>query len=413
VKISSSSKNLYVLSFTLLVVMLGYGIAMPMLPFYIERFGVGGREFGWMMSTYSLMQLICAPLWGSASDRVGRKPILAVGVLGYGIAFLLFGLAQNFAALFIARVLSGVLSSATMPTAMAYISDNSRPDEKSQAMGQLGAMIGLGTILGPLLGGLLSGDSISLPFFAGSGLAFLSFLLVMLFLPGKQQLPQATIEKKLGNEKDHLDPIMALLDEKKGFMNILEKSWKIMISPAGILLGLIFIMSFGLANFQNMIGLFVLDKFAITSQQISLLWMVMGAALLVVQGFLTGPLARRLGELNLIRLGLIGGALGFLLVALAGDFIQTLLMLVLFVTSLGLIGPALNAHISRYGGEHQGALMGLNSAMSSLGKVLGPLLAGNLYDLNIHYPFYSGAITLVLGWLISLAGLRKNMIRGN
>ncbi len=406
-KISSSSKNQYVLSFTLLVVMLGYGIAMPMLPFYIERFGVGGREFGWMMSTYSLMQLICAPIWGSASDRLGRKPILAVGVLGYGLAFLLFGLARSFAALFIARVLSGALSSATMPTAMAYISDNSHPDEKSQAMGQLGAMVGLGTILGPLLGGLLSGESIALPFFAGSGLAFLSFLLVMLLLPGKGKLPQTFADKCEKDKKDHSYPAISQSVENEGWMNRLRNFWRVMISPAGVLLGLIFIMSFGLANFQNMIGLFVLEKFAISSQQISLLWMVMGATLLVVQGFLTGPLAKRLGELTLIRIGLIGGALGFLLVALAGDFIQTLLMLVLFVTSLGLIGPALNAHISRFGGEHQGRLMGLNSAMSSLGKVLGPLLAGNLYDLNIQYPFFSGTIVLIFGWFTSLVGLRK------
>ena len=159
---TTNRKNLLILSFTLLVVMLGYSMAMPLLPFYIERFGVGGTELGWLMSTYSLMQLICAPIWGIVSDRYGRKPILAIGVLGYTITLFLFGLAQSFIMLFIARSLSGILSSATMPTAMAYIGESTEQKEKSKGMGQLGAMVGLGVILGPLMGGYLSTDSLSL-----------------------------------------------------------------------------------------------------------------------------------------------------------------------------------------------------------------------------------------------------------
>ena len=158
------SKNLFILSFTMLVVMLGYSMAMPLLPFYIQHFGVGGTELGWLMATYSLMQLICAPIWGVVSDRYGRKPILAIGILGYAITLFLFGLAKNFTMLFLARTLSGILSSATQPTAMAYIGESTEQIEKSKGMGQLGAMVGLGVILGPLFGGLLSTDSLSLPF---------------------------------------------------------------------------------------------------------------------------------------------------------------------------------------------------------------------------------------------------------
>src|SRR5512147_665812 len=180
---TSHRKNLFILSFTLFVVMLGYSMAMPLLPFYIERFGVGGTELGWLMSTYSMMQLICAPIWGMVSDRYGRKPILAIGVLGYTITLFLFGLAQSFTVLFLARSLSGILSSATMPTAMAYIGESTEQKEKGRGMGQLGAMAGIGVIIGPLMGGLLSTDSLSLPFFVGSGLAALTLLLVIFPLP--------------------------------------------------------------------------------------------------------------------------------------------------------------------------------------------------------------------------------------
>src|SRR5512134_1303433 len=180
---ATSRKNLFILSFTLLVVMLGYGMVMPIMPFYIEHFGAGGTELGWLMSTYSLMQLICAPVWGILSDRYGRKPILSLGVLGYAITLLMFGLAKTFMMLFVARSLSGILSSATMPTAMAYIGDNTQQREKSKGMGLLGAMMGIGIILGPPAAGLLSSDSLSLPFFVGSGLAFLALLLVIFLLP--------------------------------------------------------------------------------------------------------------------------------------------------------------------------------------------------------------------------------------
>ena len=380
---TSGRKSLFILSFTLLVVMLGYGIAMPMLPFYIEKFGVGGKEFGWMMASYSFMQLICAPLWGLLSDRFGRKPILAVGVLGYAVSFFMFGMAKSFSVLFIARALSGVLSSATNPTAMAYVGDNAQPDERSQSMGQLGAMIGLGVILGPLLGGLLSTDSLSLPFFVGAGLALLAFLLVLLLLP--ESRPQQTAAEKA----------------RAPFAGMLPQYRAVLRGPAGALLVLILLISFGLANLQNMVGLYTVDKLNADTTQVSAVWMVMGVTMIAVQGGLVGWLSRRVREMRLIRVSLLGGAVGFVVMAQAENLVQLLAVLAFIMLALSLLSPSLNANISRYGGEHQGALMGVNNAMISLGRVLGPLWGGYLYDLNMDYAFYSGALMLAIGWLVS------------
>ncbi len=420
---TASRKNLFVLSFTLLVVMLGYGMVMPIMPFYIEKLGAGGTELGWLMSTYSLMQLICAPIWGILSDRYGRKPILAIGVLGYAVTLFMFGLANSFLMLFIARSLSGILSSATMPTAMAYIGDNTPQKEKSKGMGQLGAMVGVGVILGPLMGGLLSTDSLSLPFFVGSGLAFLALLLVILLLPESKPASSSTGELvPFNTSASHLTDESAppnrenpndKADSARSGATHPPRSrtrdiyLRVILSPAGILLLLIFIMSFGMTNFQGMIGLYVVDKFAFNTKQVGAIWMVMGIVLILVQGGLTGPLSKKLGELTLIRLGLFGGAIGFVLVALAFDYITTLLALGFFILTLALIGPALNSYISAFAGEHQGTVMGLNSAMTSLGRVVGPLWGGCIYDINIEYPFYSGAATLALGLLVSLFRLRK------
>jgi MFS transporter, DHA1 family, multidrug resistance protein len=399
---TANRKNLYILSFTLLVVMLGYGMVMPIMPFYIENLGVGGTELGWLMATYSLMQLIFAPIWGALSDRYGRKPILSVGVLGYAITLLMFGLSTTFWMLFIARSLSGILSSATNPTAMAYISDNAPEKERSKGMGQLGAAVGIGVIFGPLMGGYLSTDSLSLPFFVGSGLAFLALLLVIFLLPESKNasLPMGKLVQSNGQNSSP-QPDSTIRPRTRDIY------LQVIFSPAGVLLLLIFIMSFGMTNFQGMIGLYVVDKFAFNTKQVGAIWMVMGLVLIIVQGGLTGPLSKKLGDLTLIRLGLFGGAIGFILVAIAVDYATTLLALGVFMFALALIGPALNSYISIYAGEHQGTVMGLNSAMTSLGRVVGPLWGGTIYDINIEYPFFSGAATLLLGLLVSLIGIKK------
>jgi predicted MFS family arabinose efflux permease len=150
----------------------------------------------------------------------------------------------------------------------------------------------------------------------------------------------------------------------------------------------------------------VVDKFAFNTKQVGAVWMVMGFIMIIAQGVLVGPLTRKLGDLTLIKMGLFGGAIGFVLVAFAVDYLTTLLALGFFILALALIGPALNSYISNFAGEHQGTVMGLNSAATSLGRVIGPLWGGYLYDLDIAYPFFSGAATLTLGLLLSLISLR-------
>lgn len=378
-------KPTLILSFTLLVVMLGYGMVLPIMPFYIEALGAGGRELGWLMATYSLMQLIFAPLWGILSDRIGRKPVLTVGVLGYAVALLMFGLATSYWMLFAARSLSGILSSATMPTAMAYIGDSSSQKERSGGMGQLGAAMGVGVIFGPLLGGLLSADSLALPFFIGSALAFVAFLMVIFILPESHSRAPGDQQARWLNR--------AALRET-------------FLSPAGILLLLVFVMSFGMTGFQGIMGLYVVDKFNFTTTQVGSIWVVLGAMMIVVQGGLIGPLTRRFGELRLILAGLAGGVLCFLGMAASVNYFTTMLAVGGFSIALGLIGPSLNAHLSSFAGEHQGTVMGMNSASTSLGRVAGPLWAGYLYEVNIEYPYLSGAGAFFLSLFVCAAAVR-------
>ena len=178
-----NQRNLIVLAVTMIVIMLGFGMVMPIMPFYIDRLGAIGRDLGWLVAVYSMMQLIFAPVWGSVSDRVGRKPVLMLGIVGYAVFLILFGLATRLWMLFLARSLAGILSSATYPSMMAFISDSTTPEGRGGGMGKLGAAMGLGVILGPGLGGWLAGDSLALPFFIAAGLALVTLALVAIFLP--------------------------------------------------------------------------------------------------------------------------------------------------------------------------------------------------------------------------------------
>ena len=380
-------RSLWTLSFTLLVVMVGYGLVLPIMPFYIQNLGAGGRELGWLMSTYSLMQLIFAPVWGLLSDRWGRKPVLSIGIFGYAATLLFFGLATQFWMLFLARTLSGILSSATMPTAMAYIGDNTSEGERSAGMGKLGAAMGIGIVLGPLLGGWLSEYSLQLPFFIGSAAAMLALLLVLFILPESHARQPASAART-------------------------PWSWRsvrgILLSSAGVLLLLIFIIGFGLAGFQGIIGLYVIQRLDFLTSQVGALWMVMGVVMIVVQGALMGPLTKRLGEVPLIRLVIGVSAVGYGLILLAGGFASLLLAVGFLTLSLALVGPALNARISHFAGDHMGGLMGLNSTATSLGRVLGPLWAGPLFDIELSYPFLGGMGILLLGFVVSLLGLHPS-----
>ena len=179
----ANRRNLTILFFTLVVIMLGFGMVIPIFPFYIDHFGATGRDLGILMAIFAVMQFLFAPFWGRQSDRFGRKPILMIGVVGNALSLLIFALAPNLTVLFLARALSGVLSSATMPTAMAFISDSTTEENRSGGMGMLGAAMGMGMVIGPGIGGWFAEISLAMPFFVASGLSVVTLVLIWLILP--------------------------------------------------------------------------------------------------------------------------------------------------------------------------------------------------------------------------------------
>jgi len=387
---SSNRKNILILSFTLIVVTLGFGVVIPIIPFYMEKLGAGGTELGLLVASYAVMRLIFSPIWGSLSDRVGRKPIMMIGILGYGLTMLLFGLANQLWMLFVARILSGILSSATSPTTMAYIGDSTSEQDRGSGMGILGAAVGLGTIFGPALGGLLAGDSLSTPFFIAAAMSFLALALTWLLLP--ESLPAES--RQPAGRKIPLPEIRLW--------------WQAISSPIGILLILAFLLTCGLMIFYGIFGLYALERFGFGPEEVGIIFMVVGLISALTQGILTGPITRRWGETPVIKIAMLVSAVSFFLVALANQYWSLLITIGLFTFATALLTPAVSSLTSKRAETQQGMAMGLSNAFMSLGRIAGPLWAGFALDLNLVLPFFSGAAVMLGGFFASLVWLRPD-----
>jgi DHA1 family multidrug resistance protein-like MFS transporter len=383
-------RNLTILSFTLVIVSLGFGLVVPILPFIIERLGAGGREYGLLVALSALTELIFGPFWGGVSDRVGRKPILMVGVVGYAVTLILFGLATQLWMLYAARALSGVLSAAAMSTAMAYIGDSTGAKERGGGMGALGGAAGLGVILGPGVGGWLAAYSLTLPFFVGAGLALVAVLLVAVFLP--ETLPPA--------QRPSTPRALSLVDARE--------LWHAGRGPLGGLLLLATLGTLGTSNFESIFSLYGADRLGYSPDQVGLVLTVVGIVAVIGRGLLTGMATRRWGEPHVIQAALLAASGAFVLLLMAQSFWTVVATCGLFVCITAFFRPAVHSLTSQRSAIGQGATMGLSNAFVSLGRVLGSLWAGMAYDLDQRLPYGSGIVILLLAFALSLRWLKSD-----
>jgi DHA1 family multidrug resistance protein-like MFS transporter len=383
--VTTNRKNVAILSLTLGVVMLGFGMVMPIMPFYIESMGASATELGLLVAISPFIQLVASPVWGSVSDRHGRRPVLVVGLLGYGISMLLFGLSTQLWMLFAARGVGALLSAATMPTTMAYVGDSTSEKERGGGMGTLGAAMGLGMVLGPALGGILGSGSLSTPFFLTAAVCLVTLVLVLLFLP--ESLPQEARRRATV----HIAPgaqVRAL--------------WGELFGPLGVLLLMAFLVSFGLTNFQGIFGYYALKKFGYGTEEVGWILTVVGFVAALTQGLLTGPLTKRWGEAAVIKATLLASAVTFGLLLVPNNLVSVLIATGLFTLPNALLRPAVISLTSKQAGTRQGAAMGLNNSFNSLGRVVGPVWAGFVFDIDYNLPYLSGAAIMFAGFLVSL-----------
>lgn len=389
---------LILLSFNLFIVMVGIGLVIPILPFYIELFDANALIMGLLVAVFSFMQFLFAPIWGRLSDKIGRKPLITLGLFGFAIAEFIFAFANGLWMLFLSRILAGTFGSALMPTAMAYVSDVTSEEKRGQGMGILGAAMAMGIVVGPGIGGWLAEYNLSYPFLFAGIAATIAGVLSLIILPESYSKEKRMAERNLEGDK------------RESQLVLMKNA---LVSPVGFLLILVFIMSFGLANFQAIFGYYTMERYSYSPKQVGTIILITGIVGAVIQGGVVGRLTKRFGEEHVVTSSLLLSAFGFVIMTLAPSFIWVIITTSIFFAGNSILRPSLNSLISKLAGNRQGMVMGLNNSFLSLGNVVGPILAGLLYEWNIHTPYLFGSLVMIIGLVLTKVWIgkkKKNLV---
>ncbi|MGN1401586.1 MAG: MFS transporter [Bacillus sp. (in: firmicutes)] len=373
----NTKKVLPLLFLVMFMVMVGFGIIIPVMPFLAREIGANPAELGLLMAVYSLMQLIFAPIWGRVSDRIGRKPVMLIGIAGLSLSFFMIAVADSLTMLMLARVIGGTLSAANMPTAMAYVADITSEEDRGKGMGIIGAATGLGFVFGPAIGGVFSQSSLELPFYLSGFTSLFTLLLVAVVL--KESLPA----EERGKSEKKRPSMLSAIKGVNGLLFIMQ-----------------FIITFSLAGLEATFAYFSAAKAGLTTAQLGYAFMIMGLAGAIVQGGLIGPLTKRFGEAAVIRTGILMSGLGFILILFSQNFWTSALFLAVFGVGNGIIRPSVVSLLTKGSTSGHGSITGLLSSFDSLGRILGPPIGGWLFSMSAGLPFVSGACLSVIAFIL-------------
>jgi DHA1 family tetracycline resistance protein-like MFS transporter len=369
--------------------LIGFGIIIPILPLYAESFDASPAVIGVLLAAYSLMQMLATPFMGALSDRYGRRPILIISQIGTLLSFILLGLANSLALLFAARILDGI-SGGNISTAQAYISDVTEERDRAKAFGLIGAAFGIGFIVGPALGGFLGRNgNYAAPAFAAAAISFVALILTITQLPESRPAERRTEVR------------MPRVFDIAGFREAVG------IGQLGLLLVIFFVFNFAQACFQSMFALFALARYGFGAQQTGYVLAYVGLLAIILQGGAIGPIVRRFGELRLVRAGLILGSLGLVASAWATSWPALLLTLAPLSVGLSIATPTLNSLLTcESPAGAYGRILGLSQSVGALARVVGPLIAGLVFDYaGVPAPFLLSAL-LLLGAYVAARSLR-------
>lgn len=374
---SENRRPILILFFSLFLVMVGFGIIIPVMPFYVKQFGGSASTLGFLMASYSVMQFFCAPLWGRLSDRIGRRPVLLVGLSGYGVTFLLYGFSSELWMLFAARILAGIVSSATLPTAMAYVADITSKADRAKGMGIMGASMGLGMIFGPALGGFLGHYGLSIPFFVAGAFALLTVPFAVTWLP-------ESLSEEARSEAIH---------KPKPPRRFSRETFAHPLLP-------LFLMAFALSSsmsmFESTFALFSSDRVGLSTRDMGLMFGSLGLLGVFIQLRVLSFLVTRLGDLNVLVIGALLTALGFVLMLTTSHMFTLWLACAVFSVGSTLLRPSVSTMVTKITEGGQGAAVGMMQSFDSLGRIVGPIVGGTAYELSSAAPNLVGACVLVL-----------------
>lgn len=396
---ASKKTPLAIIFVTVFIDLLGFGIVLPLLPRYADAFGASHLQLGLLMASFSAMQLVFAPVWGGISDRIGRRPVLLIGLAGSTISYAMFGYVTTLGAtgtmlglavlpwLFITRIGAGI-AGATIPTAQAYIADCTSRENRTKGMALIGAAFGIGFTFGPLIGAAFVSDEVNgapspMAGYVAAILSGCAFLWALAKLP--ESLKQGESDKA---GKFHLKHIGAAFGD----------------AAIGMVLLTIFVTTCAFAQFESTLSLLT-EALGESDQDNFLIFAYVGFILTLSQGFIVRRLSTKL-EPKLLALG--GTAVmivGLLLIGLAGkngSVSQLFMVLPIAVVGFSAVTPSLQALLSlRTATENQGEILGLGQSMSALARIAGPVIGMRMFDeTHVEWPYWTGAAMMVVGLVL-------------
>ncbi len=374
---------LFTLFGIVVVDLIGFGVVVPILPFYAEFYGASATVLGLLLTCYALMQLIFAPLWGRLSDRIGRRPVILMTIAGTAVALSVLGWAQSLPWLFAARILGGVFS-ANISVAGAFVGDVTAKEERTRWMGMIGAAFGVGFLLGPALGGGLAPYGYHVPMYAAAGLAVVNLVMAAIFLPEPER---------------HRDRSPSTLRSSGVLRDPLIRR----ICVTALLFAL------AISQLETVFAFYMLRRFGYDAREVAYLLVWMAFIMILVQGGGIRKLVPRFGERKLV---MAGSALLIPSLALIPWSPSVLVLLIpLSVASLarGISHPSMMGLISKASSpEQRGLVMGAFQSSASLARVIGPLSAGFLFDENPAWPFLFSGFLMIFVFGLSVALPRQS-----
>ncbi len=378
---------LVIIFFTVFIDLLGFGIIIPLLPFYAEHFGASAFAVGLLSTSFSAAQFLFAPLWGRLSDRIGRRPVILIGLLGSGFSYALFAVATSLPLLFVARTLAGI-AGANIPTAQAFIADVTTPEKRARGMGLIGAAFGLGFIFGPAIGGFLSHWGYTAPAWFAAALSFANFAAALALLPESR-------------------PVHEGGSERLGRIEVFRRALVRPHLPQVLLVFFLVVTAF--SSFESTFALYSERRFAFTPATIGYMFAWVGVVLATVQGGLVGRVVPKLGEHRIVPAALLVMAVALTLVPVSPSVPVLAAVCGLLALGMGFNSPSIMSSISQLAdARDQGSTLGLSQSLGSLARIIGPMWGGFVFDtVGIRFPFFTAGGLMLVAWFISLAAFRR------
>lgn len=384
-------KKITMLMINMFIAIGSFGIIIPILPAYLESINQGGTAAGLFIAIFAGAQFLFSPIAGKWTDQYGRRKMIIYGLAGLTLSMFIFYASNSIWVLYASRAVGGIGCAMLVPAIFAYIADITTMEQRAKGNSLVSAAMSLGIVVGPGIGGFLAEFGLKFPILISALVSLVSVLFSVLLLKESQTVTNGD------SAEMHPDESM---------VRKIARSVKM---PYFVPLIITLVMSFGLIAYESVIGLYLDNQYQSSAKDIAIMVTATGVVSVIVQLFVVDRIVNRYGERSVLNVFIAVAAAGFLFSLFASSYSIFFVISLFIFLSTSILRPVLNTLISKLAGNEQGFAMGMNNAYMSIGNVIGPTLAGLLYDVKISYPFILGFVLLVITLFITFSWQKRSL----